>query len=1078
MTRREACFVILAVALGSVSALHCPKNPACTCQPNTEEGIEINCAMKNNSFFIVNIEPNQYIKIQCINSPDWSDFYLDMPSLTENVVNFYLCELPTNRSLGEIARMLGAANVEKLIFQSYKNLSSALIKHHLDDFENLKTLTLSSNNVSYVDKDLLSGLVNLTGLNLYDNNLHSVDEFFNYTPGLQWLELGNNALQSIELGTFDNLKNLTLLNLWKNHLVEPQSGIFDEIVALKTLDLNTNNMVKLPEDIFAKLENLEVLNLSRNNFTHLPGNLLRNNTKLKSVSLFNNKRNMTLPNEFFANLTELQVLQLKKIGLVTLPKDLFRGCISITNITLERNYLQTLPVEIFRDLKELLELKLNFNDLEKLPDHIFANNKQLAKLDLSKNRMTSISKHLFDGLSALKELNMEKNKLMTISDHAFSSLKKLKIIRMSNNYLTLKDTLYEYSDPYGKQSPFRNCESLEELYLANNNISEIFIDWTLVDLQLRKLDLKYNNITNITSDDVQFLSSEIEVDLTHNKIQHIFILNVEPFGNYQEDPRSNTKLKRKILVDYNPLHCDCWLYNFLRYLEVKMSSQYQKSFHIIPGNLTCESPPEMKNMRVKDFRSKTLTCRVTNPDVCSEKCVCLLRPDDKAFIFNCSQKNLSGVPSDVKKPNDFFQFELNFSGNRLTRMPDLKAMGFVSGLKKLNLSHNYIDEMSLDGLSNTIEVLELHDNKISRIPSDVLEFLKESNLTSLTLHDNPWECDCYAKDFGSFIRNKFGTMLELREVKCLETNTFVFEMTDVDFCPVYTALIIGISVSLCLTGLLISVLGLLYYKYQRQIKVWLYAHQWCLWCVTEEELDKEKLYDAFVSYSHKDHDFVVNELVSKLESDPMPFKLCLHYRDFVPGEWITKNIASSVENSKRTVVVLTPNFLESVWGKMEFRAAHSQALSDGRARVILILHGDIGPTDDLDPELKAYLDMNTYVKWGDPWFWDKLRYALPHKLKHARNSNVGKVFENQRPCIQVNGDKKELIYPVDLPDNETPSSTTPPADTIKKFICDKESEKQLFLNGYPRKSCKLDKDIAIILSPEHLMKNENGECLV
>lgn len=98
-------------------------------------------------------------------------------------------------------------------------------------------------------------------------------------------------------------------------------------------------------------------------------------------------------------------------------------------------------------------------------------------------------------------------------------------------------------------------------------------------------------------------------------------------------------------------------------------------------------------------------------------------------------------------------------------------------------------------------------------------------------------------------------------------------------------------------------------------------------------------------------------------------------------------IIRSVAESRRTIIVLSPNYVESVWGTMEFRTAHHTAVKENVSRVIVIIYGDVN-TQNIDTELKSYIDMNTYIKWGDPWFWERLHYAL-RTIKTGNTKTTG-----------------------------------------------------------------------------------------
>ena len=77
----------------------------------------------------------------------------------------------------------------------------------------------------------------------------------------------------------------------------------------------------------------------------------------------------------------------------------------------------------------------------------------------------------------------------------------------------------------------------------------------------------------------------------------------------------------------------------------------------------------------------------------------------------------------------------------------------------------------------------------------------------------------------------------------------------------------------------------------------------------------EYSYDVFISYSHADRAWVQNKLLPLLEASGL--SVCIDYRDFAIGAPSVTEMERGVQMSRKTLLVLTPNYLKSAWVKFE-----------------------------------------------------------------------------------------------------------------------------------------------------------------
>lgn len=94
-------------------------------------------------------------------------------------------------------------------------------------------------------------------------------------------------------------------------------------------------------------------------------------------------------------------------------------------------------------------------------------------------------------------------------------------------------------------------------------------------------------------------------------------------------------------------------------------------------------------------------------------------------------------------------------------------------------------------------------------------------------------------------------------------------------------------------------------------------------------------YDVFISYSHADADWVQGWLLPRLKAASL--EVCIDRDCFEPGAPVAEEIERVITRSRRTLAVLTPDWVESEWCSFEALLVHHQDPAARFRRLIPLL---------------------------------------------------------------------------------------------------------------------------------------------
>ena len=327
----------------------------------------------------------------------------------------------------------------------------------------------------------------------------------------------------------------------------------------------------------------------------------------------------------------------------------------------------------------------------------------------------------------------------------------------------------------------------------------------------------------------------------------------------------------------------------------------------------------------------------------------------------------------------------------------------LSNVTHLDLSNNMLTSLSNLAHLYNIEVLLLGANHLYAVP---MNLLSNNVLQILDLFDNRFVCNCSIERFQKWVLVDDITHLWNNGgggYKCIEPYSG-YSITELHLdCEVPLLMYISVSVTGGLVTIFAAILAVRY-RWHIQYRIFLLFKRRA-YLINDDDSDDDfededgvPRYDAYVIYHDEDEDWVTEQLLANIEEDhEEQFKLCLKDRDMRAGRSIFNELSLHIQRSRKTLVILTPRFVDDNWCYFQLNMAHHRVLEESHNVLIFVILEEI-PDNRLTLLLRQLFCKSQCLKWqndnyGQNLFWRRLREELkrpvPRDLIHRyRRYNI------------------------------------------------------------------------------------------